>query len=125
MAIVVRGPRIRLACSWLAASSTALAALGAQGCGGSPPPKVADHVNDNCKTNLEMAQADLKFCSEGKTEACENVRKDVKQVAALKTKNQALADEASQRVGGCDGKSDADPECKAAADAIAKLDCSE
>ena len=94
-------------------------------CGGKPPPKVEAQIDDNCKANADMAQADLSFCSQGKAESCTSVQNDVAQVAKVKPKNQALADEAAKHAPGCQGKPQVDAECQAAADAIAKLDCTQ
>ena len=97
-------------------------AVGACGAG-KLPPKVEAQVDDNCQTNVEMSQADLRFCAEGKAESCDNVSKDVKQVVTLKPNNQDGADEVAKHLSGCQGKGEADAECKAVASALAKLDC--
>jgi len=114
--------RRRRAFARLLGSGGLVIAVGACG-GGKLPPKVEAQVDDNCQTNVEMSQADLKFCAEGKPESCENVSKDVKQVVTLKPKNQASADEVAQHLSGCQGKGEADAECQAVASALAKLDC--
>jgi hypothetical protein len=85
--------------------------------------KVVDQVDSNCQANIDTARADLNFCEQGKQEACDNVAKDVAQVAKPKHKNQVAADDAAKYASGCLSKTDADADCKPAADALAKLDC--
>jgi hypothetical protein len=117
------GRRIGSMPAWIMSGAAALAVVSA--CGGKPPPKVEAQIDDNCKANADMAQADLNFCSQGKAESCASVQSDVAQVAKVKPKNQALADEVAKHATGCQGKPQVDAECRAAADAIAKLDCAQ
>lgn len=90
---------------------------------GKPPAEVAAHVDENCRGNVDAGEADLKFCAQGTAESCQNLIEDLKQVATLKPKNQAVIDEASAQVRACQGKGETGAACAAVASAIAKIDC--
>jgi|SRR6188768_632056 len=90
---------------------------------GCPNPKVPEEVNTNCKTNLEMANAQFKACATGKEENCTGLLKDLDQLATVNPANKQGADEASAHVPACKGNGEADAECSAVSSALAKLKC--
>ncbi len=90
---------------------------------GCPHPKAPEEVTNNCKTNLEMADAQFKACAKGGDENCTGLLKDLEQLATVNPDNKQSADEASAHVQACKGKGEADAECSAVSAALAKLKC--